>query len=129
LIAILKGTFYNHHMHELSVTESILNIVVKHATANQAEKVLSISLKIGELTDLAGECIQHYFDYLSKNTIAEGAMLNIARSPVVFQCNDCQTTFQVSLKDSGKLVCSQCGGAKVVLVSGREFYIQHIEVI
>ena len=129
MVAILMGCFYNQPMHELSVTESILNIVLKHALANQAEKVVSISLKIGELTDLAGDCIQHYFDYLSKDTIAEGAVLNIERSPVVFQCNDCKTTFQVSLKDSGKIDCSHCGGANVALVSGREFYIQHIEVI
>ena len=129
MVAILMGCFYNQPMHELSVTESILNIVLKHALANQVEKVVSISLKIGELTDLAGDCIQHYFDYLSKDTIAEGAVLNIERSPVVFQCNDCKTTFQVSLRDSGKIDCSHCGGANVALVSGREFYIQHIEVI
>ena len=116
-------------MHELSVTESVLNIVLKHASANHAVKVMCISLKIGELTDLVGECIQQYFDYLSKDTIAEGAILNIERSPVVFQCKDCNTTFHVSLKDSGSIVCSQCSGAKVALVSGREFYIQHIEVI
>jgi len=129
LIAILKGCLYNQTMHELSVTESILSIVIKHAEKHHVEKVVTIHLKIGELTDLVDEYIQHYFDYLSKGTIAEGAMLNMERSPVVFQCTDCKTTFQVSLKDSGKIVCSQCGGAKVALVSGREFYIKQIEVI
>ncbi|MEI8171945.1 MAG: hydrogenase maturation nickel metallochaperone HypA [Deltaproteobacteria bacterium] len=129
LIAILKGCLYNQIMHELAVTESILNIVIKHAEKNHVEKVVTIHLKIGELTDLVDEYIQHYFDYLSKGTIAEGAVLNMERSPVVFQCTDCKTTFQVSLKDSGKIVCSQCDGAKAVLVSGREFYIKHIEVV
>jgi hydrogenase nickel incorporation protein HypA/HybF len=116
-------------MHELSVTESILNIVLKHAMTNKAEKVLRIGLKIGELSELVGECIQHYFDYLSKDTIAEGAVLDIERSPVIFQCNDCKMKFNVSLKESGKIVCSQCGSVEVALVSGREFYIQHIEVM
>jgi len=116
-------------MHELSVTESILNIVVRHAAKNQVGKVLGIHLRIGEMTDLADEWIQHYFDYLSKGTIAEGAILKIERSPVVFQCEECKTMFHVSLKDSGKIVCNQCGVPKATLVSGREFYIQHIEVI
>jgi hydrogenase nickel incorporation protein HypA/HybF len=129
LIAILKGCLYNQTMHELSVTESILGIVIKHAKKNHVGKVVTIHLKIGELTDLVDEYIQHYFDYLSKGTIAEGAVLNMERSPVVFQCTDCKMQFHVSLKDSGKIVCSQCGGAKVSLVSGREFYIKHIEVI
>lgn len=129
LIAIFRSCFYNRIMHELAVTESILNIVVKHASANQAEKVLSIHLKIGELTDIVGEYIQHYFDYLSRDTVAEGAVLNIERSPVVFQCHDCNKTFSVSLKESGKIVCSRCNSEKVTLVSGREFFIKHIEVV
>jgi hydrogenase nickel incorporation protein HypA/HybF len=116
-------------MHELAVTESILKIVVKHAKTNNANKVVRINLRIGEMTDFIGEYIQHYFDYLSKDTIAEGAMLVIEQSPVVFHCTDCDMTFQVSLKDSGKIVCPRCGGVKMTLVSGREFYIQHIEVM
>lgn len=116
-------------MHELSVTESILSIVVRHAAKNQVGKILGIHLRIGEMTDLVDEWIQHYFDYLSKGTIAEGALLKIERSPVVFQCAECETTFHVSLKDSEKIVCRHCGSPKVALISGREFYIQHIEVI
>jgi hydrogenase nickel incorporation protein HypA/HybF len=116
-------------MHELAVTEGILSIVIKHAAKNQVKKVLSISLKIGELTDLVDEWMQRYFDYLSKDTIAEGAMLNIERSPVVFQCADCNKSFPVSLKESGKIVCSHCNSIRVRLVSGREFFIKHIEVV
>lgn len=116
-------------MHELAVTESILNIVIKHAARNQVEKVLSVSLKIGELTDLVDEWMQRYFNYLSKDTIAEGAILKIERSRVVFQCTDCKNAFPVSLKDTGKIVCSCCNSEKVMLVSGREFLIKHIEVV
>ncbi|MGZ6250003.1 MAG: hydrogenase/urease maturation nickel metallochaperone HypA, partial [Syntrophales bacterium] len=42
-------------MHELSVTESILKIVLKHAQENKAGKVLTIGLKIGELSELVGD--------------------------------------------------------------------------
>jgi hydrogenase nickel incorporation protein HypA/HybF len=129
LIAILKGCLYNQIMHELSVTESILSIVIKHAEKHHVEKVVTIHLKIGELTDLVDEYIQHYFDYLSKGTIAEGAVLNMERSPILFQCADCNTAFPVSLKESGKIVCSHCNSTRVTLVSGREFFIKHIEVV
>ena len=50
-------------MHELQVTESILDIVLRHAEANQVNKILSIQLKVGELSDLEDEWIQRYFDY------------------------------------------------------------------
>jgi hydrogenase nickel incorporation protein HypA/HybF len=115
-------------MHELSVTESILNIVIKHAQENKAEKVLTIGLKIGEMSELVGECIQHYFDYLSKGTIAEGAVLEIERAPIIFACTDCKNTFQVSLSETKDFTCPECHGAKVTLVSGREFYIKDITI-
>jgi len=115
-------------MHELSVTESILTIVLKHAQTNRAEKVLAINLKIGELSELVSECIQHYFDYLSKGTIAEGAVIDVERSPIIFQCNDCEHSFEVSLKDTRDFACPRCGGVKVSLISGREFYIKDITI-
>jgi hydrogenase nickel incorporation protein HypA/HybF len=115
-------------MHELSVTESILNIVLKHAQTNKADKVLTIGLRIGELSELVGECIQHYFDYLSKGTIAEGATLDIERSPIIFECNDCKNTFQVSLSETKDFTCPECHGVKVRLTSGREFYIKDITI-
>jgi hydrogenase nickel incorporation protein HypA/HybF len=115
-------------MHELSVTESILNIVLKHAQTNGAEKVITIGLKIGEMSELVGECIQHYFDYLSKGTIAEGAVLEIERAPIIFACTECKNTFQVSFSHTKDFTCPECHGAKVTLVSGREFYIKDITI-
>lgn len=115
-------------MHELSVTESILNVVLKHAKTNGAEKVLTISLKIGELSELVGDCIQHYFDYLSKGTIAEGAAIEVERAPIVFQCKDCNNTFEVSFRDTKDFACPACSGMKVTLISGREFYIKDITI-
>ena len=39
-------------MHELPVTESILQIVLRHAEAQGVEKVHAIDLSIGALSDL-----------------------------------------------------------------------------
>jgi len=78
-------------MHELSVTESILSIVLKHAQTNRAEKVLAINLKIGELSELVGDCIQHYFDYLSKGTIAEGAVIDVEDHRLSFSVKNADT--------------------------------------
>jgi hydrogenase nickel incorporation protein HypA/HybF len=116
-------------MHELSVMESILNIVVKHALKNDVKKVLGISLRVGEMTDLVDEWMQRYFDYLSKKTIAAGAVLKIERIPVIFQCESCDMDFPVNMKEIRDAVCPACQGNKVRLKSGREFFIKNIEVI
>lgn len=116
-------------MHELPVINSILRIVLEHAKKNSVEKVVSISLRIGEITDLVDEWMQRYFDYVSKNTIAEGAKLKIERSPVIFQCDACRNTFRVQIGEIGNVLCSACGDGDVKLISGREYYIKDIEVI
>ena len=45
-------------MHELPVTKSILQIVLRHAAASEVERVSTIDLSIGALSDLEPEWIQ-----------------------------------------------------------------------
>lgn len=116
-------------MHELPITENILKVVLKHAEAGGAQKVVRVHLRIGELSDLIDEWLQRYFDYLSKGTIAEGAALWIERSPVIFRCEDCGETFPVKVREVRDVVCPGCSGGKATFVSGREFFIKNIEVV
>jgi len=114
-------------MHELPVTQSILDIALKHAQMNNVTKIHAINLAIGEMSDLENEWIQRYFDYLSKNTIAQGAKLNIERVPVVLRCELCSHTFEVDIKKMEDICCPQCDEKKFALVSGREYYIKDME--
>jgi hydrogenase nickel incorporation protein HypA/HybF len=127
---IKKNAFTEERdMHELSVIDSILKVVLKHAASNEVEKVVAVGLRIGKLSDLVDEWMQHYFDYLSKDTLAEGAILKIERSPVIFQCKACTKDFPVEIMEIRKVACPACGSEDVSLISGREFYIKNIEVI
>lgn len=116
-------------MHELPVTKSICEIVLRHAANNDVRRVLSVTLEIGALSDLQREWLQRYFDHLSRGTVAEEARLDVHRVPAVFRCNGCQQSFEVlSLVDDG-LVCGQCRSEDVVLVSGSQYMVKRIEVI
>jgi len=68
-------------MHELAVTEQLLNIVLEHANRAKAERVVKINVVIGELTSFNDESIQFYLDILSEGTKAERASLSISRVP------------------------------------------------
>ena len=116
-------------MHELSVMESILNIALKHARMHEASRILGIGLRVGEMSDLVDEWMQRYFDYLSKDTLAAGALLKIERTPVIFECESCGTAFPVPLKEIRDATCPECRGDKTRFKSGREFIIKNIEVI
>lgn len=116
-------------MHELPVTEGILNIVLRHAEGAQVKKVVSISLKIGEMSDLEDEWIQKYFDYLSKDTIAEGAKLKIERVPVKLRCNGCSEVYPVKIRETENICCPACGSDKGTMISGREYHVKDMKVI
>ena len=116
-------------MHELPVTESILDIVLKHAEKNDVKKVVTIHLGVGELSDLEDEWMQKYFEYLSKDTIAKDAKLSIERIPITMQCSECMHEFKVEKKGMDKIQCPKCNTEKCSLIAGREYYIKNMEVI
>jgi hydrogenase nickel incorporation protein HypA/HybF len=116
-------------MHELQVTERILNIALKHAETNDVNQIISIQLKVGELSDLEDEWMQKYFDYLSKETIAKDAKLKIERVPVVMECDACSHSFQVNIKEIKEIFCPECDNKKCTLISGREYYVKDMEVV
>lgn len=116
-------------MHELQVTHRILDVVLRHAQANGANKVVLIQLKVGELSDLENEWLQKYFDYISKGTIAENATLRIERTPVVMECSGCAHSFPVNIRKIKDIRCPECGHKNCALISGSGYNIKNLEVI
>jgi hydrogenase nickel incorporation protein HypA/HybF len=114
-------------MHELSITQDVVKIVLEHAEMHGVHKVVGVNLRVGELRDVVDGWMQRFFDYLSKGTVAEEAKLKIERVPVIFRCA-CEETFMVNIRETREIVCPHCNGANVILVSGREFEVQGIEV-
>lgn len=64
-------------MHELSITQSIVNIAAETAAKHQVKRVNEIRIRIGEYSGIVPQCVQQYFDILSKGTAAEGAVLKM----------------------------------------------------
>ena len=75
-------------MHELSITEHILDYALKKAREEDASRIRTIHLCIGQLRGIVPECIQVYLDMLAENTIAEGAQIEAEFLPVKVRCRD-----------------------------------------
>lgn len=73
--------------------------------------------------------MQQYFDHLSKGGVAEGAALKIERIPVVLECSNCGMSYAVDMKEDQSQNCPDCGGSKNTMVSGREYFIKHLEAM
>jgi hydrogenase nickel incorporation protein HypA/HybF len=116
-------------MHELQVTERILEVALQHASRHQVDRIVVIHLRVGELSDLEDHWLQHYFDYLSKDTLAEDARLKIERVPIVLECDECGCNFEVARTGLGDAACPECGESRCQLISGRGYLVQNMEVL
>ncbi len=112
-------------MHELAITQSMFDIVLKQAEQVQAKRVTKINLVIGEMTGVVSESVQFYLDFLTKNTIAEGAKVSIKMVPPKAQCRNCNQMFELKESD---WACPNCKGSSVEIIAGKELFVESIEV-
>lgn len=111
-------------MHELAVTESILDIALRHGRQADATRITALFLVIGQLSSIVDDSVQFYWPIISADTIAEGAQLHFRRIPAEMRCRDCDCRY--SPDDS--LTCPQCFGSRVRVVKGDEFFLESIEI-
>lgn len=112
-------------MHELPVTESILEIAIRHARQANAKRITNLYLVIGQLASIVDDSVQFYWDIISKETIAEGATLHFKRKPATLTCLECN--HQYTPGEDG-FSCPNCMSDKVKVVSGDEFFMEAIDV-
>ncbi len=109
-------------MHEMSITQGIIDLCLEHAGLR---RVRSLDVEIGELSNVVPEAIEFCFEACSRETLLEGARLNIIRIPGMGQCLECgRETPLTELYGS----CQQCGSNRVTIVSGEELRVREIEV-
>ena len=113
-------------MHELAVSRGILGVAIDAAQQAGAKSVTAIDLVIGDLSSIVDDSVQFHFDIISRNTLAEGAVLNFRREPASVVCWDCTGTSVV--RSSLPAACPLCGGSNLLVENGREFYVESIEV-
>ena len=112
-------------MHELGITQNILQIALEHAEKAGAKNICRINLVIGEFSGIVDESVQFYFDFVSKDTPAQGAQLIFTKLPARFRCRSCVHEF-IPQKDHW--TCPVCQSPGPEIISGREFYMDSIEV-
>jgi hydrogenase nickel incorporation protein HypA/HybF len=113
-------------MHELAVTESILNIANEHAKKADATRVTDIYLRIGRLSSIVDDSIQFYWDMIAIDTLSEGAKLHFERYDAKIKCLDCGTEYNINSELSP---CPICNSVRIKIITGDEFRVESIEII
>lgn len=113
-------------MHELGVVYYIIRDVKKVALENEAEKINSVTLQLGEVSTVIPEYLTKCWSWaIKKEELLTDAELIIERLPAVTFCEDCQREYPTV--KYGK-TCPFCESPKTYLLRGNEVSIKEIEV-
>ncbi len=120
-------------MHELAITQAILDTALRHAERAQVTTIRALHLRLGELSGWVPDSIQFYFDVISQGTPAQGAQLFFTRVPPRAQCRACGAVrdwafdSQEWLDDLGKLDACACGAKDYTLEGGTGCFLDEME--
>lgn len=112
-------------MHELPITQSLLDLVLKHAEEAGGGRVTDLYLVVGKLSSVVDRSVQFYWDIITEGTAAEGAELHFRRTPIELECLDCGAVFE---PEEFSYTCESCSGLHVRVTGGDEFLLEAIDL-
>lgn len=112
-------------MHEMSLAEGVLQIIEDSARNNAFTRVRTIWLEVGQLAGVEQEALRFCFDAVTRDTLAQGARLEIVETPGAGLCLECHRVVAVAARYDP---CPLCGGFPVEITGGTEMRVKELEV-
>ncbi len=112
-------------MHEMSIAESIIDIIRETLNDDDHRKLLSVTVEIGELTAVIPESLHFCFQALVEETPYKGAELIIKNIPLKGKCVKCESEFSIK---NYAFICPSCGSSEVQVMGGQELKVTELEV-
>ena len=112
-------------MHEMSLTEGVLQILQDNAQSHGYDRVKTVWLEIGELSGVEVEAMRFCFDVVMLGTLADGARLEIIHVPGQAWCTQCNKSVTVQQRFDP---CPDCGGYPLQITDGEQMLIKELEV-
>lgn len=108
-------------MHELSVTQSIVDTIVERMGERPVKRV---RLEIGQVSGVLADAVRFCFDVVARGTTLEDAALEIDEPAGLGRCRACGA--QVAVAD----LLTQCGcdSFDIEVLSGHQLRIREVEV-
>jgi hydrogenase nickel incorporation protein HypA/HybF len=112
-------------VHELSVAENIIDVVLQEIDRQQLPPVQKIAVQVGALSAVDPEALRFAFEAIRSGTPLAHTTLEIESVPVQGQCNDCHQGFSV---EDLVFACPACQSGRIQLTQGEELHITYLEV-
>jgi hydrogenase nickel incorporation protein HypA/HybF len=121
-------------MHEMPFTQAILEMALESA---DGKKIRRIHLRVGWLSAVVPASVEVFFDFLSRDTLAEGAVLEFETVPIILNCLNCRRDIELAFDPQGnprqalatafRTGCP-CGKGKLKVTGGLDFDLTGIDV-
>ena len=108
-------------MREQQSTKALFDKIQKQT---HPARVTKIQFALGEMSELDQSLIRQHWAELSRNTALEHAQLRFRLINAEAQCMACFKKYQPV---NGAIHCPHCGSFGAKILSGEEFYVEHIE--
>ena len=112
-------------MHEMSLAESVLQIIEEAAVAQKFVRVKTVWLEIGQLSCVEQEAMRFCFDAAMQDSIAQGARLEIIEVAGTGWCETCACDVPLAALYEA---CPKCGGYGLNITGGDAMRVKELEV-
>ena len=111
-------------MHELGIITNIFTILEQVAAEHRLTRIHTVRLKLGKLQQIVPDMLVFAFETVAKDTVAEGAALEVEDVPIVMRCQSCEHEFIV---DDHCYICPRCEHTGLTMLSGMEILLESVE--
>ena len=110
-------------MHEQSLVRALLRQVQAVADEQSASRVVSIRVRLGEMSGVEPELVTSAYDELVQVTPLFGATLSLEQVPLEATCDQCGNTFRI---ERFHFQCDKCGSLRLSLRGGEELLLESV---
>ena len=112
-------------MHEMSLAENVLELILESAREQHFTRVKTITLEIGQLAAVEADALRFCFEAVTRDSLAENAELIIVEIIGVGHCRACGATVTMPEKYG---FCTNCDSPQLDIVSGDEMRVKELTV-
>ena len=112
-------------MHEMSLAESVREIVDETARSNGARRVAVVRLEIGKLAQVEIDAMRFAFDVVMRGSLAETARLDIVETDGSAWCMRCLEAVAIVRRGDA---CPRCDSYQLQVTGGDRMRVMDIEI-
>lgn len=112
-------------MHEVSIAQSLVDLVEGRARDAGMDRVLEVHIRVGSLSCINSESLRTAFEIVTRGSALSSSQLRIREIEAKGRCFDCERDYDFPIDYA--CFCPYCFGSHTQILEGREMVLDRIE--